>query len=165
ARASPFKRDHPHANLRRRRVYVQCEVVVKHRQGQARKSGARLSKEIEGQSIASAMKAIIAFPCPTVGACGERMARPKRLLRLSPYTDERRRRRCPRCERPTCGAPEQHDDVAPFHSITSSASASSLSGTLRPSALAVLRLITSSYLVGSSTGRSAGFAPSRIRPT
>ena len=45
-----------HANVRRRRVYVQCEVVVKHRQGQARKSGARLSKEIEGQSIASVMK-------------------------------------------------------------------------------------------------------------
>jgi hypothetical protein len=28
------------------------------------------------------MKAIIAFPCPTVGACGERMARPKCLLRV-----------------------------------------------------------------------------------
>src|SRR4029450_11096716 len=29
----------------------------------------------------------------------------------------------------------------------------------RPSALAVLRLITSSYLVGACTGRSAGFSP------
>ena len=37
--------------MRRRRVYVQCEVVVKHRQGQAGKSGARLSKEIVGQSL------------------------------------------------------------------------------------------------------------------
>ena len=34
------------------------------------------------------------------------------------------------------------------HSITSSARASSVGGTSRPSAFAVLRLITSSYLVG-----------------
>src|SRR5262249_40083757 len=36
----------------------------------------------------------------------------------------------------------------PHHSITSSASASSVGGTSRPSALAVFRLITSSNLVG-----------------
>src|SRR5215831_11617610 len=48
------------------------------------------------------------------------------------------------------------------HSITSSASASSLSGTVRPSALAVLRLTVSSNLVGCITGNSAGFAPLRI---
>ena len=59
SRASPLKRDHPHTDVRRRRVYVQWEVVVKHRQGQARKSGARLSKEIVGQSIASVMKAMM----------------------------------------------------------------------------------------------------------
>ena len=35
----------------------------------------------------------------------------------------------------------------------------------RPSAFAVLRLITSSYLVGACTGRSAGFSPLRIRST
>ena len=34
----------------------------------------------------------------------------------------------------------------------------------RPSALAVLRLMTSSNLVGCTTGRSAGFAPLRMRP-
>ena len=45
------------------------------------------------------------------------------------------------------------------HSITSSASASSLSGIWRPSALAVLRLITNSNLVACITGRSAGLAP------
>src|SRR5262249_53702127 len=50
------------------------------------------------------------------------------------------------------------------HSITSSARASSCGGTSRPSALAVFRLITSSNLVGCCTGRSAGFAPLRIRP-
>src|SRR5258708_7870650 len=44
---------------------------------------------------------------------------------------------------------------APY-SITSSAVASSLSGTVMPSALAVLRLITNSNVVGCSTGKSAG---------
>src|SRR5262245_38777924 len=51
------------------------------------------------------------------------------------------------------------------HSITWSARASSVGGTSRPSALAVLRLITSSYLVGACTGRSAGFSPLRMRST
>jgi len=51
------------------------------------------------------------------------------------------------------------------YSITSSARASSAGGTVRPRLLAVLRLITSSYLVGACTGRSAGFSPLRIRST
>src|SRR5262249_54987905 len=51
------------------------------------------------------------------------------------------------------------------HSITSSARASSDCGTVRPSAFAVFRLITSSKLVGRSTGRSAGLAPLRILST
>ena len=51
------------------------------------------------------------------------------------------------------------------YSITSSARASSFGGTFRPSALAVLRLMTSSYLVGACTGRSAGFVPLRMRST
>ena len=38
-------------------------------------------------------------------------------------------------------------------------------GTVRPSALAVFRLITNSYLVGACTGRSAGFSPLRMRST
>ena len=52
-----------------------------------------------------------------------------------------------------------------FHSITSSARASSVGGTMMPSAFAVFRLITSSNLVGCSTGRSAGFAPLKILST
>src|SRR5215831_19852352 len=52
-----------------------------------------------------------------------------------------------------------------FHSITSSARASTLAGTLRPSALAVVRLMTRSNLVGCSTGMSAGFAPRRTLST
>src|SRR5262245_26150572 len=51
-----------------------------------------------------------------------------------------------------------------FHSITSSAMASSPGGKLRPNALAVLRLITNSNLIDCMTGRSAGFSPLRIRP-
>src|SRR5262245_35066236 len=62
-------------------------------------------------------------------------------------------------------AAEQRDELAPRHSITSSARASSVGGKSRPSALAVFRLITSSYLVGACTGRSAGFSPLRMRST
>ena len=50
------------------------------------------------------------------------------------------------------------------YSITSSANARSFSGTSSPSALAVLRLITSSTFVACSTGNSAGFSPLRILP-
>jgi len=50
-------------------------------------------------------------------------------------------------------------------SITSSARAMSVGGTSRPSALAVLRLIASSYRVGACTGRSPGFSPLRMRST
>src|SRR5262245_56639734 len=75
-----------------------------------------------------------------------------------------------RRERP-CGrrAAEKRYEGAAFalhaHSITSLARASTDGGISRPSALAVLRLITSSYLVGVCTGRSAGFAPLRMRST
>jgi hypothetical protein len=51
------------------------------------------------------------------------------------------------------------------YSITSSARASSVGGTSRPRARAVLRLMTRSYLVGACTGRSAGFSPRNIRST
>ena len=63
------------------------------------------------------------------------------------------RTRSPCCARAASG----HAAAAPpssvmnsrrVHSITSSARASSVGGTSRPSALAVLRLMTSSYLVG-----------------
>jgi hypothetical protein len=54
---------------------------------------------------------------------------------------------------------------AGLHSITSSARASNVAGTSRPSAFAVLRLMTRSSLVGCTTGRSAGFSPRRILAT
>src|SRR5262249_58955920 len=58
--------------------------------------------------------------------------RHRRLLRAG---RERPRRSC---------AAEQRDELAAFHSITSSASESRLSEILTPSAFAVLRLITNS---------------------
>src|SRR5262249_33815030 len=57
-----------------------------------------------------------------------------------------------------------HVARALVHSITSSARPRSESGTSRPSALAVLRLMISSTLVDCCTGRSAGFSPLRMRP-
>jgi len=51
------------------------------------------------------------------------------------------------------------------YSITSSASASSLSGICRSNALAVLRLMTRSNLVGCKTGKSPGRSPPRMRAT
>src|SRR6266403_3627239 len=65
---------------------------------------------------------------------------------------------------PRPDAPEVRRDLAP-HSMSSSALARSCGGMVRPSALAVVRLITSSNLVGCMTGRSAGWAPFRIFPT
>jgi len=49
------------------------------------------------------------------------------------------------------------------YSITSSASASTLTGTSSPIALAVLRLRTRSYREGGCSGRSAGVSPFRMR--
>src|SRR5258707_15272130 len=57
------------------------------------------------------------------------------------------------------------DELATPHSITSSARASTVGGTSRPSAFAVIRLSARSNLVGCSTGISAGFAPRRILST
>src|SRR5262245_2830926 len=74
---------------------------------------------------------------------------------LRPHRQRPRRRR----------AAEQRDEVAPLHSITSSARASSVGGMVRPSTLAVVRLMTSSNLDGCSTGISPGFVPRRILST
>src|SRR5262249_5942393 len=55
--------------------------------------------------------------------------------------------------------------IATVHSITSSARASSVDGTSRPRAFAVVTLMTRSNLVGCSTGSSPGLAPRRILST
>src|SRR6516162_602602 len=65
-----------------------------------------------------------------------------------------------RAERPSCRrTAEQRDELAPsHHSITSSARADTPGGTSRPSAFAVIRLMTNSNLVDCIAGRSAGLA-------
>jgi hypothetical protein len=54
-----------------------------------------------------------------------------------------------RRERPCCHAAEERDEIAAFHSITSSARSKIDGGTARPSASAVLKLTTISNFVGS----------------
>ncbi len=58
----------------------------------------------------------------------------------------------------------ERGDPARGYSITSSARASSVGGTVMPSSLAVCKLRTSSNFVGCMTGRLAGFSPFRIWP-
>src|SRR5262249_60060635 len=60
-----------------------------------------------------------------------------------------------RRERPRRGrrAAEKRDELAPLHSITSSARASTVAGTSRPSILAVVRVMTNSTLVACTTAR------------
>src|SRR5262249_1184422 len=70
-----------------------------------------------------------------------------------------------RHHRPRRRAAEPHDEHAPFHSMTSSARRSNVSGITSPSFLAVLRLITKLNFVGWSIGSSLGFSPLRMRPT
>src|SRR5262249_54107342 len=70
-----------------------------------------------------------------------------------------------RHDRPPRRAAEQRNEVAPpDHSITSSAMASSVDGTVRPRMRAVSTLMTSSNLVACTTGKSEGFSPLRMRP-
>src|SRR5262249_23341631 len=90
-----------------------------------------------------------------LGKCHQDSDPPHSLALLRPRRERPRGRR----------AAEQRDELATFHSITSLASASSVGGTSRPSAFALLRLMTSSNFVGCSTGISAGLSPFRILST
>src|SRR5262249_35169937 len=71
----------------------------------------------------------------------------------------------PRRKRPRRRAAKERGELAPFHSITSSARNIIDGGTARPSAVAVLRFTAISNFVGNCTGRSLGFAPRRMRST
>src|SRR5262249_11993010 len=79
--------------------------------------------------------------------------RHRRLLRV--------RRERPRGRR----AADERDELAAFHSIPSSSRSGNAGGMFNPSTRAVLRLTTSSYLVGACTGNSPGFCPRRMRST
>ena len=69
-----------------------------------------------------------------------------------------------RRERPRSRTDEKRDEAAPLHSITPSAVICMISGTVRPSVFAVLRLMASSNFTVCWTGKSAGFSPLRMRP-
>src|SRR3984893_16037256 len=83
-------------------------------------------------------------------------------LRVADALPDRREHACPDCARAEDRAAGANLGCA--HSMTSSARARIDGGTMRPSALAVLRLTTSSKVVGCWTERSAGLAPLRIFP-
>src|SRR5262249_25688703 len=91
----------------------------------------------------------------------------KRARRRCIEEPDHRHRRLLRArrERPRSRAPEQRDELAPVHSITSSARSNIDVGIVTPIALAVWRFTTSSNAVGCSTGKSAGLAPRRILST
>src|SRR5262249_12148367 len=61
-------------------------------------------------------------------------------------------------------AAEECDELAPLHSITSSARASSVGRPVRPRARAVGRFIANTNLADCTTGKSAGFSPLMIGP-
>src|SRR5262249_59487939 len=61
----------------------------------------------------------------------------------------------PRCDRPA----DHRDELAPSHSITSSARPSSVIGKVSPSDFALLRLMRNSVLVDCWTGRAGGLSP------
>ncbi len=74
-----------------------------------------------------------------------------------------RERQISRQSRRASSSPQTGLRCWPRYSITRSAAASRLPGTVSPSACAVLRLIARSNFVGSWTGRAAGFVPLRMR--
>jgi hypothetical protein len=100
------------------------------------------------------------LPHPTHSLCTLRVRRHRRLTQHS----------LPGRPATALPGPDLHRLIAPawpgafLHSITSSAVASKVGGTARPSALAALALITSSNLIGCSTGRSEGWVPPRTLP-
>src|SRR5262245_14045401 len=113
---------------------------------------------------------ILAFNIPGFAQCFTQL-RPKGLDICIAYEErtnsiDLRPLLRPRCEGPhRRRAASEHDELAASHSNTSSARTSNDDGTSRPSALAVLRLRTVSYLVGACTGRSAAWAPRRMWST
>jgi hypothetical protein len=91
-----------------------------------------------------------------------RRAGQRGLVRFAPKaTEVLRCRKASLCAISDIGALRKPAD----YSITSSAVASSVAGTVSPSAFAIFKLSTSSYLVGACTGRSAGLSPLRMRST
>ena len=91
-----------------------------------------------------AVSSLGGFPTPALRARG--------TVIIGPASENLHKRRHSHCNRFS-------------YSITSSARSRMDVGTVRPSAIAVLRLTTSANLVGACTGRLAAFSPLRMRST
>src|SRR5262249_42523074 len=96
-----------------------------------------------------------------VGARGGRCAvkKPDHRRGLLRARNPRRRRAAEPC------AAQTRNELAPSHSITLSARRRNVSGMVSPIALAALRLMTSSNLIGNWTGNSFTLAPRSNRST
>src|SRR5262249_859521 len=159
---------------RGRRLSGECSGGSAGRGDHAHSTANEIGRQLR-QAIKSAFRPAIfnrhVLALDVTGVC---KAPPKRGYKRGPLgsgggvnePDHRHRRLLrARCERPRRRAAEQRDELATLHSITSSARASSDGGMVRPIALAVVRLMTSSNLVGCSTEIPAGFAPRKILST
>src|SRR5262249_9666604 len=106
------------------------------------------------------------FPADRPHVAPERLGELIGVFRIRPQHPDHRQAALLRArrERPRGRAAKSQDELAAFHSITSSARPMSGSGTEMPSDLAVFILMISSSLVACWTASSAGFSPLRIRP-
>jgi hypothetical protein len=107
---------------------------------------------------------VAAFEVPEIPQPVPEGVPPERVVDDADARDLRRLLRARR-ERPRGRTPEQRDERAAPHSITSSARSRMDVGTWRPIALAVLRLTAISNFTGACTGKSLGFSPLRMRST
>jgi hypothetical protein len=105
----------------------------------------------------------IAVIIQALAKCGQNNVRKRARLAVEEPNHRHRRLLRARRERPRGRrAAKQSDENATFHSITSSARTSTDGGIINPRDFAALSLMTSSSLVGNSTGKSPGLAPLRI---
>src|SRR5262249_51917605 len=127
-----------------------------------------------GQSIVSAVRPaifdrqVVTLDIASLAQALEERAHTVTVTRTAAYKPHHRHRRLLRArrERPSGRAAEQRDELAALHhSITSSARSRSPWGMFSPRALAVVRLMMRSNLVGCWTGMSPGFVPRRILST
>ena len=103
-------------------------------------------------------------PAPRVHRSATDEEPPRRIISARPQNLTSSQPVVQRCGLTRCAKPP-FADATSVYSISSSVSAIRLAGISSPRDLAAFILMTSSYLVGCRTGRSAGLAPLRIFPT
>src|SRR5262249_29172590 len=144
--------------------YQEIDIALNQFRDQGRKSiAATLSRTVFDNKVYPLDITELLKPLPEGVELGRILNRRYRFQHADPPQLHRLLRA--RRERPRGRAAEQRNELPTLHSITSSARARSDDGTSRPSALAVLTLITSSNLVACTTGKSDAFSPLRMRPT